>query len=51
MLVDERLDHRIQSTFHDLTQFVDGEIDTVIGDPPLRIIVGADTFGAIPRAD
>jgi hypothetical protein len=47
VFTDERFDHLVQLTRHHLVELVEGEVDAVIGDPPLGKIVGADTLGAV----
>ena len=42
MLVDQRLDNRIQVALHELSQLVHSEIDAVIADTPLGKIIGPD---------
>ena len=37
--------------FHHLRQFVERQVDAVIGDATLREIIGADAFGAVAGAD
>src|SRR5215468_5026740 len=39
---DQRLDQRLDLAVHDLIELVDRKPDTVIGEPVLREIVGAD---------
>lgn len=47
----ERQDYLIQRTGQNLVQFVDGQVDPVIGYSPLREIIGPDPFTAIAAAD
>ena len=35
----------------DLVELVEGEVDAVVGHPPLREIIGADALGAVAGAD
>src|SRR5215470_4279998 len=37
--------------FENLRQLVKRQVDPVIGNPPLRIVVGADALGPIPGPD
>src|SRR5690606_19147778 len=50
MLGTQCADQFVEVAFHDLTQLVQGEIDAVIGDPPLREVVGANAFGTVTGA-
>src|SRR3990170_8285116 len=48
VLRHQRQDQFLQSRpFHDLVELIKGKIDTVVGDPPLRKIIGADALGAV----
>ena len=48
MLGHQRIDDFVQClALNDLRKLVQREIDAVIGDAPLREIVGPDAFGAI----
>ena len=38
-------------SFNNLVELVKGEIDAVVGNPPLRKIIGADALGAVAGAD
>ena len=50
MLGDEGIDDLVQRLALDhLGQFVERQVDAMIGDSALRKIVGADAFGAIAR--
>src|SRR6516162_8381323 len=52
MLGDQCVDDLVESfAFDDLRQFVQREIDSMIGDATLRIIVSADAFRAVTRTD
>ena len=52
MLSDEGVDHFVQRfAGHDLVELVENEMDPVVGEPPLRKIIGADAFGAIAGPD
>ena len=50
-LLIQRYDDLLQSTGQDLVQFVEGEIDAVVGDPVLGVVVSTDAFGAVAAAD
>ena len=48
MLRDERLDDLVQRfAGNDLLQLVERQVDPVVGDAPLRKIVGPDSFGPV----
>ena len=52
MLGDQRIDDLVERfAFDDLWQFVQREIDAMIGDAALRIIVSPDAFRAVTRTD
>src|SRR6267142_42796 len=51
MLGEQRLCQLTEVAIHDVVDLVEREPDAVIGDPPLREIVGADALGAVARAD
>ena len=51
VFVDERLDDLVEAAFEDIVEFVEGQVDTVVGDSSLWKIVGAYAFRAIARAD
>src|SRR3984893_10315272 len=52
MLGDEGIDHFIQRfAGHDLVELVESQMDPVVGEPPLREIISADSFGAIAGTD
>jgi hypothetical protein len=51
ILVDQRLDDGIEIPFQNVAELVEREVDAVIGDAPLREVVGADALGAIAAAD
>ena len=38
----ELINELFQVPFEYLGEFMQGKVDTMIGDPPLRIIIGAD---------
>ena len=46
----ERPNQLIEIAVHDVVELVEREIDAMIGDAPLRKIVGADALGAVARA-
>ncbi len=48
---DQRFNDRVETPVQHLAQLVEGQIDAVIGDPPLREIVGADPLGTVATAD
>ena len=47
----QRRDHITQIAFHDAQQLVQREVDAVVGEPPLREVVGADAVAAVAGAD
>src|SRR5882672_3384297 len=51
MLGEQRLCQLTEVAIHDVVDLVEREADAVVGDPPLRKIVGADALGAVARAD
>ena len=51
VLADQRPDDRAEVPFEDFREFVQGEIDAVVGDPALRIVIGADALGPVAAAD
>ena len=52
MIRDQRIDERIKTvSSHDLFEVVKREIDAMIGDAPLRKIVGPDALRTIARTD
>jgi hypothetical protein len=52
MLGDEGIDHLVQRfAGHDLVELVESQVDPVVGEPPLRKVIGADSFGAIAGTD
>src|SRR5688572_2006292 len=51
VLGSERRDQLVNLTIHDLVDLVEGEVDAMVGHPPLREIVGADALGAVAAAD
>ncbi len=40
-----------RAAFHDVFQFIECQVDAVIGQPALREVVGADTLGSVAAAD
>src|SRR5439155_1162033 len=50
-ILDGQLDELIEPPVEDLRELVEREIDAVIGDPPLREVVSADSLGAIAATD
>ena len=51
MFLHQRLHEKFERTAHHDIELVDGEVDTVIGDAPLGLVVGANFFGAITGAN
>ena len=51
MLVHQRIDEQVQITAKELIEFVEGQIDAVVGDSALGEIIGPDTLGAITTSD
>ena len=52
MLGDQRIDDLLERfAFDDLWQFVQREIDAMIGDAALRIIIGPDALRAVAGTD
>jgi len=52
MLGDQRINEFVQRfPLHHLRQFVERQVDAVIGDAALRIIIGADAFRAVAGTD
>src|SRR5215831_7837708 len=52
MLGDQSIDQFVErGAFQHLLELVQRQADAVIGDPPLREIVGADALRAVARAD
>ena len=51
MFRNQGINHFIQRTLHHLVQFIQGQVDAVIGDAPLGKIIGADPFRAVSTAD
>ncbi len=51
MFCDQRFDNLFKITPEDFIEFVQRQVDTVIGDPALGEIVGADALGPITTAD
>ena len=51
MFCDQRFDNLFKITPEDFIEFVQRQVDTVIGDPALGEIVGADSLAAISRAN
>src|SRR6266853_4970203 len=51
VLGEQRLRQLRKIAVHDVVDLVEGETDAVVGDPPLRKIVGADALGTVTRAD
>lgn len=47
----QRFDHRLHPAGEDIVQRVQGQVDTVVGHPPLWIIVRTDALGTVARAD
>ncbi len=45
------LQHLVQVAFHDGQQLVQREVDAVVGQAPLREVVGADAVAAVAAAD
>src|SRR5579862_995045 len=41
----------VEVAVHDLVELVEGEVDAMIGDAPLREIIGADALGAVSGSD
>ena len=50
VFAEQRVDHAVEISLEDLGQTIQREVDTVIRDPPLRVVVGADAFAAVARA-
>ena len=48
---DQRLDDLVELAHHHPVELVERQVDAVVGDPPLRKIVGADALRAVARAD
>src|SRR5699024_4051621 len=44
-------DDSVQVAGHDVVEFVQRQVDAVVGDSALREVVGANAFGAIAAAD
>ena len=51
MLGGQAVDQFVEVAVHDGVDFVEREIDAVIGDAALREVVSADAFGAVAAAD
>ena len=51
MLGHQGVDQLVERTVHDLIDFVQREVDAVIGDASLGEVVGADAFGAVAATD
>ena len=51
VLVHQRVYHLSKIALHDVIEFIQGQIDAVIGKPALGIVIGADALGAIPASD
>src|SRR5690606_15039575 len=51
VFVDERVDDLVEVAGQYFLQLVKREVDPMVGDAALREVVGADSFGAISRAD
>ena len=48
---DQRVDHLVELAHHHAVELVERQVDAVVGQPPLRKIVGADALRAVARAD
>ena len=44
-------DHIAQVALHDAQEFVERQVDAVVGEAPLREVVGADAIASIATAD
>ena len=52
MFGGQRLDDLVERlAVEHLVELVERQVDAVVGDPPLRKIVGADALGAVAGAD
>src|SRR3954469_22969971 len=51
ILGGQSADQLVQLAFEDLGEAVEGEVDAVVGHPPLREIIGTDALGAVARSD
>src|ERR1700677_2321723 len=51
VLLIQRPDQFVEIAVHDIVEFVQREIDAMVGDSALREVIGADAFGTIARAD
>lgn len=47
----ERIDHFVEVALHKILKTVEREVDSVVGYPPLREIVGANPLAPVPRSD
>ena len=46
----QSVNHLVQFSADDTLQFVKGQVDAMVGHPPLRKIVGAYPLGSVPRS-
>ena len=51
VLCGQSRDDLLEITVHDSLKAIEREVDAVVGHAALRVIVRADSFGAVPRAD
>src|SRR5579862_1656836 len=51
MFLVQGTDELIEIAVHDIVQFIEREVDAVVGYPSLRKIIRANALGAIARAD
>ena len=51
VFASQRIDQLIELTLHDFRQAIEGQVDTMVGDPTLREVVGTNTLAAIARTD
>jgi len=51
MVGGKRVDYGAYVSVYEVFQIIAGEVDTVVGDSPLGIIIGADALGTVAGAD
>lgn len=51
LLLLQGFDDQVELAFEDVGEGVEGEVDAMVGEAALRVVVGADAFRAVARAD
>ena len=51
MFGEQRLDHVVEVAGHDVAEFVERELDAVVGQAAIGVVVCANFFGAVTGAD